>query len=159
MVKIGSRILLLTIVTAMFLMPGCDHRNAGEIIMNGDSNIQNSKIEPVMYIAQPVHSISTERVVVTIKNSLSTNIYSGLDYSIEYYDGATLTKAPIEITYFLSLATILPQESKDFCIYLYPEQYNYLPGKYLVRKSISTTKHADVPNCTIYDLTAEFNIE
>ncbi len=159
MVRIGFRILLLTLVIAMFLMPGCDQRNVGEIIMNGDSNIQNSHNEPEMYIAQPVHSISTERVVVTIKNNINTNIYSGLDYSIEYYYGATWIKVPIKITYFLSLATILPQESKDFCIYLYPEQHNYLPGKYLVRKSVSTTKHADDPNCMIYDLTAESNIK
>jgi hypothetical protein len=53
-----------------------------------------------------------------------------------------------------SRVTVLPQESKGFSIYLYPEQYNYRQGKYRVCKTVSTTKHKDDPNCILYNLTA-----
>jgi hypothetical protein len=54
---------------------------------------------------------------------------------------------------------LLPQESKDFIIHLYPEQYDYQSGRYRVCKTVSTTQRIDDPERRTYDLTAEFNID
>lgn len=156
------RIIPFSLLCLLLICMGCDQKHGDINSMNEDKTIEQQNFRPEeinMTMVQTTYPTPTIMFDVTIKNNTSIKVYTGLDYSIEYYDGTTWNKLPLDFTYFLSLITILPQESKDFSIYLYPEQYNYQQGKYRVRKTVQTTTRKDDPKSKLYDLTAEFNIE
>ena len=75
-----------------------------------------------------------------------------MNYSIEYYNGSTWVKIPLEFCIDDVMIFLHPQESKEFNIYLYPDQYYYQPGKYRICKTVSS-------NDGIYKLTSPFNIQ
>lgn len=140
-------------------MLGFYQKEEDKIFMQEDKTSQIFHEKIAMTMEKTSYPLLTEKVDVTIQNNTSINIYTNLDYSIEYYNGTEWNKLPLDIVYFLIRVTILPQESKGFSIYLHPEQHKYQQGKYRVCKTVSTTKHKENPNCMLYNLTAEFNFE
>jgi hypothetical protein len=124
-----------------------------------EQNNSSEEMKMIMKVVPNAYSSSVDKVNLTITNNTSFKIYTGLGYSIEHYNGSFWDKIPLDPAYFLICITVSPQESKDFIIHLYPEKYDYQPGRYRVCKTVSTTKRIDDPERRTYGLTAEFNIE
>ena len=124
-----------------------------------DKSTMREEMKMIMKAVPNVYSSSVDKVNVTITNNTSIKVYTGLDYTIEHYNGSAWDK--ISLDFFINdvMIILLPQESKDFIIHLYPKQYDYQPGRYRVSKTVSTTERIDNPKRRTYDLTAEFNIE
>jgi hypothetical protein len=79
-------------------------------------------------------TIDTLTVVITNKNGFKCN--TGKGYNIDYYNGSTWGKIPLQFLVNDIMIILLPQESKEFKINLYPEQYQYKSGKYRIYKTV-----------------------
>ncbi len=92
----------------------------------------------------------TITVIITNKNDFKYN--TGKDYIIEYYDGSTWDKIPLQFLAHDIMITLLPQEPKEFKINLFSEQYQYKSGKYRICKTIYTSDEK-------HNICAQFNIK
>ncbi|MFT5876083.1 MAG: hypothetical protein ACI8WT_005087 [Clostridium sp.] len=108
-----------------------------------------------MMLTQETFSSSTEKINVIIKNNTLDQYYTGMKYSIEYFNGTTWDKVPLDITVNYVIVLLHPKESKELSVYLYPEQYHYKAGKYRICKNVYLTE--DMKDA--YELTSEFNIK
>jgi uncharacterized membrane protein len=109
-------------------------------------------MEIIMKTLQNTYSSSTVKINITITNNTFIEYSTDMNYSIEYYNGSTWVKIPLEFCIDDVMIFLHPQESKEFNIYLYPDQYYYQPGKYRICKTVSS-------NDGIYKLTSPFNIQ
>ena len=109
-------------------------------------------MEIIMKTLQNTYPSSTVKINITITNNTFIEYSTDMNYSIEYYNGSTWVKIPLEFCIDDVMIFLHPQESKEFNIYLYPDQYYYQPGKYRICKTVSS-------NDGIYKLTSPFNIQ
>ena len=155
------RIFSYFIVFMLLMCMGCGQRSGDGINMYDDKTIGESKIPEgiTMSIGEISYPTNTDKVIVTIKNNSSHEFYAGSDYHLEYYNGTTWSKVPINFVTTDVAFSLFPKKTKDFDIYLHPEQYKYQPGKYKVYKTISTTLKINDPERKTYELTAQFSME
>lgn len=113
----------------------------------GETNMKiTMKAEPTTY------PLSTDKIYITITNNTPIYCFTGMDYSVEHYNGSTWCNLPLSICAAMTKVDLLSGESKGFDIYLLKNQYDYQPGKYRVRKTISTGEQE-------YELIAEFELK
>jgi hypothetical protein len=117
-----------------------------------NNSSEETKTEITIMAVQNTYSLSTDKVNVKITNNTLNKCTTGMDYSIEYYDGSIWSKVPIEFGIDDVIIDLPPQKAKEFSIYLYPEQYHYQPGTYRICKTVSSTDET-------YELTYKFNIQ
>lgn len=114
-----------------------------------------SEMKISMMLTQETCSSSTEKMNVIIKNNTLVQYYTGMKYSIEYFNSSTWVKVPLDIVVNYSIVLLKSKESEEFSVYLYPEQYHYKAGKYRICKTVYLTTDAK----DAYELTSEFNIK
>lgn len=114
-----------------------------------------SEMKISMMLTQETFSSSTEKINVIIKNNTLDQYYTGMEYSIEYFNGTTWDKVPLDIVVNYVQVKLHPKKSEDLSVYLSPEQYHYKPGRYRICKTVYLTKDTK----DAYELTSEFNIK
>jgi len=71
-----------------------------------------------MTTIQAFYPLTSKNIDVIIKNNTSDTVYTGFDYSIEYYDGTFWNELPLDIICFLPLITFdLSKRSINIPIY------------------------------------------
>ena len=116
-----------------------------------NNSSEENEMKITMMAIQNTYSSSTDKVNVIITNNTSFEFYMGMGYSIEYFNGSVWNKIPLEISINDVMITLSPQQSKEFSIYLYPEQYDYKSGKYRICKTVSS-------NDRTYELTSDLTL-
>ena len=118
---------------------------------NDPSNGSERKIS--MRSRQEAYTTSIKEIYVTIENNTLVDYNTDLGYTVEYFNGSSWDKVPLSFPINLPLVFLRPGESEEFNVYLYPEQYNYKPGRYRIFKTVESSSK------DIQELTCEFNIE
>jgi len=160
-----KKILIITILLMLF-GAGCRPiSNSGNAKKDNkrsvaDSTVQNNlpketEMKIAMTSEKSAYPASTEKLIITITNNTSTEYYTGEDCSIEFFNGSAWKKIPLEFAYNDIGIILFPHKAREFSVYLYPEKYNYAPGKYRVHKTIRPALTADEK----YDITCEFYID
>ncbi len=153
-------ILLLFIM--LFIISGCGKSYKNDSGRDNKKDMVNSieqdalqgdtQMKVTMISKHDTYPISTKKVGIMITNNTSVEYQTGDAYIVEQFDGSLWKKVSLEFAYHDALITLLPQEARDFDIYLYPEQYDYEPGKYRIRKEVWSKDQK-------FEVTCEFNLE
>ncbi len=94
------------------------------------------------------YPVNSQSIKVIIKNGTTKESGYGYDYSIEYFNGKSWQKVPLEFAVIAIYLILKPGETKTETINLYQDQYKYVAGKYRVVKNIDGK-----------ELTAEFTLK
>jgi len=156
---------ILSLLLGFFLYSSYDLKSVDKNIAYEDNisevskaNSLNVHAEVMMTSVQNTYPSTADKVYLTIKNNTSTAMYAGSNYHIEYFNGSW-NKVPLNFCATDICFSLPPQGSRDFTIYLFPEQYDYQPGKYRICKTVATDFNINEPERRTYDLTADFIIE
>lgn len=125
-----------------------------QLKVSKQNNVSNDSEKKITMISrQETYPTSIKEINVIIENNTSVEYNTSLGYTIEYFNGSAWSRVPLDFNINYLIVFLPPGESKEFSIYLYPEQYNYKPGRYRISKTVySSSKDAQI-------LTCEFNVK
>lgn len=166
--------LLLICLSLMALTVGYAYNIKGDNVMHNEEEEKNLIINPVVSnnskvgdnISKNGIEMTTEAIdinsdnfdklgelEVVISNNTLSNIYADRYYSVEYYNGNSWAKVPLDFG-VKDIQVILPPDSaENFSINIHPTQYDYKPGKYRICKTVVDEEGKK------HNLTAEFTIK
>ena len=91
-----------------------------------------------MTLAQTEYTIPVDMVKLAIKNNTESEAYLNEYYDIEILNGSEWKRIPLELAFIDIAYSLEAGASHEFEIALYPDKYNYKPGKYRIRKNVMT---------------------
>ncbi len=99
-----------------------------------DIQLKSTNITNTFSIAteKPSYPVTTNSINIIFKNNTRKESGYGLYYTIEYFNGSSWVKVPLNFSVVAIYKILQPGESRTETFSLFQEQYDYKPGKYRI---------------------------